>query len=180
MEKLEYKVLDLLNQECAISDIERDLDIEDDDLADIIICLDNKELIVLKDKKWIIAEKGKDIFDKRDRLLKKLRIDYMYGEIYSRDEYIRRKNGLEDLSQVISVKDDSATDDDIIKKEVEEKQVQQIGEINSEIVIEKKDDNKDEDLSKVDTKKICSKCGVDNKAESNYCRKCGAMLKDNK
>ena len=97
MEKLEYKVLDFLNQEYAISRIVRDLDIKDEDLADIIVSLDDKELIVIKDKKWVISEKGKELFQKRDMFLRKLKIDYLYGEIGSRDEYNRRKKGWEDL-----------------------------------------------------------------------------------
>lgn len=194
MGELESKVLELLNREYAINYIIREFNIKDEYLADIIISLEDRGLITLRDKKWKITEKGKDIFEKRDRLFKKLKIEYLYGEIDSRDEYDRRRKELEDISQIISsteeiediTEDEKIKGHEIIKTEVVQPEITISPEIQ---VIEQKSEDEhlndkitSDELPKIPkeepTKKICPKCGIENKPESNYCRKCGTVLKD--
>lgn len=207
MGELESKVLELLNREYAISYITRELNIKDEYLADIIISLEDKGLVTLKDKKWKISEKGKDIFEKRCQLLKKLKMEYLYGDIGNRDEYDRKRKELEDMSQIISStdemiedehekdkhekdkheKDEHEKEDEIAKTEVVHPEITLSPEI--QIVEQKSEDehlNSDttryeppkESPKEESIKKICPKCGIENKPESNYCRKCGTNLKD--
>src|SRR3972149_4466239 len=94
MNELETIVLDLLSQGYLTYNIEKKLDLKDEDLADIIINLEEKGLVILKDKKWRITEKGKGESEKRRaEKLKKIKIDFFHGEI-DKDEYHKKKKEL--------------------------------------------------------------------------------------
>lgn len=192
MGELEIKVLELLNREYDITYIIRELNIKDEHLADIIIGLDDDKLIMLKDKKWKITEKGRDIFEKRDQLFKKLKIEYLYGEI-GREEYNRRMQELGDISQFVIgteytidsvVEKDQIEKDQIEKDRIEKQEITRKKAVQPEMTVtpERISEKKNEDnistgkLSKEPVKKICPKCGIENKPESNYCRKCGTIL----
>lgn len=181
MGELEIRVLELLNQEYAINYITRELNIKEEYLADIIISLEDKGLAALVDKKWKITEKGKDIFEKKDKLLKKLKVRYIHGEIDSRDEYDRRRKELEDISQIISSTDEII---EVVQPKITTSSEMQVVEqkskdehLNDDTIIDKNDLSKEEPIKKEPIKKICSKCGIENKPESNFCRKCGTNLK---
>lgn len=175
MNALENNILELLRQGCIISDIEKNLNIKEEDLADIIIGLDEKGLIILQDKNWILTDKGKEIFVKREEELKKLKIDYLRGEI-NKDEFDRRKR---ELSDIIEKSDDdsrkdsrnffypSSKKDDIVTQDIIPKDEP------------RKDDDKDKGKEEpVELKKlICPKCSTENRPESNFCRKCGTAVK---
>lgn len=101
--KLEGKILSFILTGNNIDNILHELSIEEESLADIIIDLEFKELIILKDKNWKLTEKGKDIFKKRENIFKKLKIEYLHGDIRSRDEYNARKKELEEMPQIIFI-----------------------------------------------------------------------------
>ncbi len=102
--KLEGKILSFIETgNNNIDKILHELSIDEESLADMIIDLEFKELIILKDKNWILTKKGKDIFEKRENVFKKLKIEYLHGEINSRDEYNTRKKELEDMPQTIFI-----------------------------------------------------------------------------
>ena len=98
--------------------------------------------------------------------MKKLKIEYLHGEIGDREEYNRRKKELEDISSIT---------DELMKKEQTKDYVQP----ETIIVSEKKNEVEPSTgkLSKDKSTKICPKCGIENKPESNFCRKCGTSLK---
>lgn len=141
MNEIENRILLLLESGYKIDIISNELNIDKENLADIIIELENEELITLEDKSWTLTQKGKDILIKaKEELLKKLKIEYLYGNI-NKNEFQKKRSELESI--II-----------IEKPQIEEK-------------IEDKE------------KKInCPKCGIDNKIESKYCRKCGESLKN--
>lgn len=141
MNEIENRILLLLESGYKIDIILNELNVDKENLADIIIELENEELITLEDKSWTLTQKGKDILIKaKEELLKKLKIEYLYGNI-NKNEFQKKRNELESIIV-------------IEKPQIEEK-------------IEDKE------------KKInCSKCGIDNKIESRYCRKCGESLKN--
>ncbi len=98
--RLEGKILELISKNCDSLYILENLKIKEEDLADIIICLENKGMIKIDNKNWILAEKGREIFEKRENLFKKLKIGYLRGDINSREEYNSRKKELEDIPQI--------------------------------------------------------------------------------
>ncbi len=109
MNELENIVLDLLIQGYSTYNLEKKLDLKDEDLAEIIINLEEKGLVILKDKKWRITEKGKGESEKRRaEKLKKIKIDFFHGEI-DKDEYHKKKKELTYISQITSDQADEMT-----------------------------------------------------------------------
>ena len=174
MEKLESRILELLRQESSISRMVKVLDIKEENLADSIIDLEIQGFITLESKKWKLTEKGNEIFEKRDNLLKKLKIEYLYGKINNREEYNKRKKDLEDISYIISISENIIESETSIESE-------QLGQEGTDIKPEEKSELIQEEMViKPEEKKeilICSKCGTENRQEYNYCRKCGNPLK---
>ncbi len=188
MNALENKILELIHKGCVISYIEKNLNITEEDLADIIIELDEKGFIKLQDKNWVLTDQGKEIFVKREEELKKLKIDYLRGDI-NREEFDNRKKELSDIN--VPEKSDSDNrkffyppqnkDTNIVndtppkeeKKKTDDKPIDKIKVEEDKVKVE-------EDKVKVESipKKInCPKCKTDNRPESNFCRKCGTSLK---
>ena len=152
MNEIENKVLFFLESRYKIDTILKELGMDEESLANIIIELETKGLITLEDKNWILTQKGKDILkDIREELLKKLKIDYLYGNM-SKDEFQKKKKELESLESIVLIEKPHA-EDKIEDKKLEKK------------LIEDKNIN-------------CPKCGKENKIESKYCYKCGEPLKN--
>ena len=96
----ENKILSLLELEHKIDEILKDLGMDEGSLADIIIELEDKELIILKDKNWTLSQKGKDKLKyAKEELLKKLKIDYIRGNI-SKEEFQLKKRELESIATI--------------------------------------------------------------------------------
>lgn len=148
MEELKSIVLEMLNKGQQIDQIEEILKIEEEALADIIIDLDTGGFVILQDKQWIITKKGIDIFKEREEKLKKLKIEYLHGDI-NREEYDIRKRELDDLLRISYFTNETIKTDMIIPKIIEQ----------------------------YTEKIICPNCEIENKPGANYCRKCGNMLK---
>lgn len=175
MNDLENKILGLIRQGCTISYIEKNLNIKEEDLADIIIELDEKGFITLQDKNWVLTDQGKEIFVKREEELKRLKIDYLRGDI-NKEEFEKRKKELLDIN--IPEKSDSDSrkffyppqdKDSIIIKDVIPNEEPKIDD-KEKIKVEVKDESA---LKKIN----CPKCKTENRPESNFCRKCGTSLK---
>jgi len=94
MTDIENKILLFLESGYKIDDILKELDIDEENLADIVIELDNKELIMLEDNNWILTQKGKDLLKEMKELIKKLKVDYLHGNI-NKEEFHKRKKELE-------------------------------------------------------------------------------------
>lgn len=151
MNETENKVLFFLESKYKIDMILKELSMDEEGLANIIIELDSKGLITIEDKNWILTQKGKDILKEiREELLKKLKIDYLYGNM-SKDEFQKKKKELESIVLIEKPHIEDKIED---KKLVKEKKL-----------IEEKNIN-------------CPKCGKENKIESKYCYKCGEPLKN--
>lgn len=202
MNALENKILELIRQGCTISYIEKNLDIKEEDLADIIIELDEKGFIKLQDKNWVLTDQGKEIFMKREEDFKKLKIDYLRGEI-NRDEFDKRKKELSDTNILEKSDSDSRkffyppqNKDISIVQDRLPKEEPKIEEDKDSIIINdilpkeehKIDDNISREKIKVEEDKVkeepvelkkinCPKCKTENRPESNFCRKCGISLK---
>ena len=97
MNEMENRILLFLESGYDIDTILKELNIDKISLADIIIELEGKELTTLKGKNWILTQKGKDILKEvREELHKKLKIEYLYGNI-SKDEFQRKRKELESI-----------------------------------------------------------------------------------
>ncbi len=97
MNEIENKILLYLESGYDIDTILKELNIDKEGLADIIIELEIKNLIFLKDKNWKLTKQGKDILKEiRVELLKKLKVDYLYGNI-NKEEFNKKRNELESI-----------------------------------------------------------------------------------
>ena len=97
MNEMENRILLFLESGYDIDTILKELNIDKISLADIIIELEGKELITLEGKNWILTQKGKDILKEvKEELHKKLKIEYLYGNI-SKDEFQRKRKELESV-----------------------------------------------------------------------------------
>lgn len=96
------KILSLIDLGYDIDAILKELNIEEESLADMLIELETEEFIILKNKRWILTEKGKNILKEREGLLKKLKIEYIRGNI-DKEEFQKRKKELESVSVVEKV-----------------------------------------------------------------------------
>lgn len=117
MDKTEYKILSLLGSGFGIDMILKELNTDEGSLADIIIELDIKDLIVLEDKNWILTEKGKDILKEMKVQLKKLKVDYLYGSI-TKEEFQKRKIELESIINI-----EKPIEDKVEEIKIEEKKI---------------------------------------------------------
>ncbi len=148
MNDTENKILMFLESGYKIDIMLKELNINEEGIADIIIDLDIKELIYLEEKNWKLTQKGKDILKVIiAELLRKLKIDYLYGNI-NKEEFQKKRKELE--SVII-----------IDRPNIEEK-------------VEERIENKIEE--KIDKNINCPKCGNENKTGSKYCYKCGEPL----
>ncbi len=146
MNDMENKILSFLEKGNNIDKILQELTIDEEILADMIINLELKEFIILKDKNWTLTEKGLNILEEqRKELLKKLKIEHMYGNI-DLEEFQKKKEELEPVTEKI----------------IEEQKKKE----ELEPVTEKIEENKI----------ICPNCGKENKVGSKYCSKCGRIL----
>lgn len=116
MEDMKNRVLSLMELGYKIDGIVRELNIEKDYLADIIIELDDDDLIVLKDKNWELTQKGKDVLKEMKESLKSLKLDYVYGNI-SKEDFLKKKKEFEN----IIFKERSTQED--IKEEIKDKNI---------------------------------------------------------
>lgn len=110
MSDIENKILSFLELGYKVDEILKELNMNKENLADIIIELDSKGLIDLKDKNWILTQKGKDILKEMKELLQCLKLEYVYGNI-SRDQFLEKRKELEDMIMIEKPKQDN------IKKE---------------------------------------------------------------
>lgn len=119
MNDIENKILSLLEFGYKIDIILNELNIEEEILANIIIGLEDKGLISLQDKIWILTQKGKDTLKEiKEELLKKLKIEYLYGNI-NKDEFQKKKKELESIAITEKYGTDKKTED----KEDKEKKI---------------------------------------------------------
>lgn len=149
MTEIENKILSLLELGYDIDKMLNELNIENEEyLADMIIALENKELIILDNKSWILTQKGKDILKEMKDLLKRIKIDYLHGNI-DKDEFQKKRKELELLDK--KIEDQKKIIEDQTKKDM------------------KKDIYKEKKI-------ICPKCEKENKIDSKFCNKCGEPL----
>lgn len=95
MNDTENKILLFLESGYKIDIMLKELNIDEEGIADIIIDLDTKELIYLEEKNWKLTQKGKDILKEiKAELLRKLKIDYLYGNI-DKEEFQKKRKELE-------------------------------------------------------------------------------------
>lgn len=114
--ELENNILFLLESKYNIGIILKELNIDEITLADTIIELESRELMTLEDKNWILTEKGKDILkETKEELLKKLKIDHLYGNI-SKDEFQKKRNELESVIVIEKHQIEEKIEDDKEKK----------------------------------------------------------------
>lgn len=91
MDETEGKILFYLELGYKMERIIEEFNIDEEMLADIMIELDSKNLAVLRGKEWILTEKGQDILKELKTSLKKLKIDYLHGDISKEEFYQKRK-----------------------------------------------------------------------------------------
>lgn len=97
MDEIENKVLIFLELRYKIDEILKELGTEEESLADMIIELETKELIILENKNWILTQKGKGIVKEiKEESLKKLKIEYLHGNI-NKEEFHKKKKELESV-----------------------------------------------------------------------------------
>lgn len=96
MNDIENKILSLLESGYDIDKILKELNIDEENLADTIIVLETKELIILDNKSWTLTQKGKDILKEMKESLKKIKIEYLYGNI-DKDEFQKKRKELESI-----------------------------------------------------------------------------------
>lgn len=97
MGNMENKILSFLGLGYQIDTILKELDMDSEQLADTIIELETKGLINLKDKSWVLTQKGKDILKEiKKELLKELKIEYLYGNI-TKDIFQKKRKELESI-----------------------------------------------------------------------------------
>jgi predicted transcriptional regulator len=101
----ENKILYLLESGYNIDRIIKELNIEEESLADKIIELEGKELIVLEDKDWTLTQKGKDTLQEMKELLRKIKIEYLYGNI-NKDEFQKKRKELESFIMIEKPRED--------------------------------------------------------------------------
>lgn len=119
MNDIENKILSFLEFGYRVDMVLKELNIEEENLADIIIGLEDKGLVSLQDKNWILTQKGKDILkDIKEELLRKLKIEYLYGNI-NKDEFQKKKKELESIAVIEKYNVDKRTDE----KEDKEKKI---------------------------------------------------------
>lgn len=94
MREVENKILSFLESGHKISTIIKELNIDDESLADVIIELDAKGLVSLDNKKWVLTKKGKGVLQEMKELLRDLKLEYMHGNI-DRDEFWKKRKELE-------------------------------------------------------------------------------------
>lgn len=151
MDDIEGKILLFIEHEYDTDTILRELNIEEENLADTIIELESNGLVTVENKNWVLTQKGKDILKERKELLKKLKIGYLRGNI-DKDEFQKKREELESFMEIEKSIADNKIDKTLVDKE-------------------------DSDLGiKEDRKKVCPKCKKDNKVGSKYCAKCGEPL----
>ena len=107
MSNIENKILSFLESGYKIDTILNDLNMDKESLADAIIELDNKGLINLEGKSWVLTQKGKDTLKEIKESLKGLKFEYIYGNI-SRDEFWKKRKELEDIIVVEKPKEESS------------------------------------------------------------------------
>jgi hypothetical protein len=95
LEYIDNQILTLLDLGYKIDNILNKLNIDEIILADKIIDLDSKEFITLEDKNWVLTQKGKDmVLEIRMELLKKIKIDYLHGNI-NKEDFLKKIKELE-------------------------------------------------------------------------------------
>jgi len=97
MDELEIKVLTSLSQGLTIDEIEKKLAITKETLADAVINLEEQGFVIIKDKRWTLTEKGKEIYRGGEEELKRLKMEYLHGRV-NKEEYNKRKKELEETS----------------------------------------------------------------------------------
>lgn len=111
----EYKILSLLELGYNIDAILKELNIEEENLADLILDLNNREFITLENKNWVLLEKAKGVLkEKREGLFKRLKVEYMYGKI-DKQEFRQKRKELEIILQTPIVS--NILEDEAHKKE---------------------------------------------------------------
>lgn len=110
---MENKILSFLELGYNIDAVIKELNIDKESLADIIIKLDSNGFIDLKDKNWVLTQKGKDTLKEMKELLKSLKLEYVYGNI-SREEFLEKKKELEDIIVVEKPKKDNIKEKNIV------------------------------------------------------------------
>lgn len=152
MSEVENKILLLLDSGFSVNDIVEELKIGKENLADVIIEFDTDGLVCLKNKNWILTQKGHDALDKIKESLKSLKLDYLDGNI-GKDEFLEKRKTLE----YVFLAEGSRKNDDIVAMEK--------GASYSKCGVDNNEGSK-----------YCYKCGVNNSAGSKYCYKCGSPL----
>lgn len=96
MDEIENKILSFLESGHKIDSILKELNLDEENLADEIIKLEIKGFITLEDKSWILTQKGKDVLKEMKESLKKLKIEYLHGNT-TKDEFQRKRKELETI-----------------------------------------------------------------------------------
>ncbi len=103
MDKFENKLLMSLDQGLTTDEIEKKFGIGENVLADTVIRLEDEGHIILKEKNWILTDKGKESLSKsREDELNKLNMRYVRGMV-DKEEYAKMKA---ELSSPLSVDDE--------------------------------------------------------------------------